>query len=85
MCAGKGGDAEYGRKHGHTPPEGDDDPAGALALGSFEQDVRYDAVAQQNQQGGSDDFCKKGSHGCKERMVCGSEALHRSADLIRVP
>ncbi len=44
----------YARRHGETPPRGDDDPAGTLAFRLPQQHVGHDAITQQDEDGGAD-------------------------------
>ena len=45
------------------PAGGDDDPAGVLALRSPEHDVGDDAVAEEDEQHGPDEFGEEWGHG----------------------
>jgi hypothetical protein len=42
------------------PAGGDDDPAGVLAFGFVEEDVGHDAIAEQDEDRGADEFSEEG-------------------------
>ena len=49
-------DGVDGEHHRHAPPEGDHDPSRVLSLRLGQQHPRHNAVAEQNQQRGTDDL-----------------------------
>src|SRR5205823_4475852 len=55
-------DAEDSDKYRHAPAEGDDDPPTAVAFGARQHDVGDDAVAEDDQDRGADDFGEEGMH-----------------------
>ncbi len=58
-------DGSHGDEDGKRPTRSDDDPAGALAFGFGEQDIRNDAVAEEDQQQRAYEFAERGSHATK--------------------
>jgi len=59
MRTAGGGADEYADEHRHGPAERDDDPAAVIAFGAFEDHVRNDAVAQEDEQRGANDFAEE--------------------------
>ncbi len=53
MSAANGSGHQDAHEDGHGPAEGNDDPAAGISLGSSQDDVGDDAIAQEDQQSGS--------------------------------
>src|SRR3989442_2680083 len=52
----------HGDRHAEPPARGDDNPPGVLAFGLVEHHVGDHAIAQDDQQHGAEQFCKKRWH-----------------------
>ena len=67
-----------GHRDRQAPADGDDDPAAILAFAAVEHDVRDDTVAEEDQDGGADEFSEIGIHGFRSFVICdgfSSEAI----------
>src|SRR2546425_838159 len=60
-AAGRGAD-QYTDEHRHGPAERNDDPSAIVAFGAFEDHVRHDAVTQEDEERGADNFAKECRH-----------------------
>src|SRR5690606_7705139 len=61
--AADGGGTEGADKNGQSPAGGDDDPPPIVSFGLGEDYVGNDSVAEDDEEGCTDEFCEEGIHG----------------------
>src|SRR5215472_12713165 len=77
MRPAEGRGTKCANENRQAPAGGDDDPAAVVSFRAGEDNVGDDAVAEEHEQRGSNEFCDVGVHGLGERFSAGKERTMR--------